>query len=438
MKHHIPDQADKLRQLVQQENRIEKEPSIAIIEEETPVEENTSVQEDHSLQRPLLHPKLQKEPPIDIQPLSQDEEDFIEIRSQALDTIRTTIDEGPGVFEPLQPLNVHQSISTAKDNSAKDHHAKNTQGTNTQTTLWEEKPVSNEEPQKDSVTKILSDLRFPIVGKTQVIAITGGKGGVGKSNITCNMAIAMARMKRRVMILDADLSLANIDVLLGLTPRVNLAHVLRGEKTLEEILITGPEGIQIIPGGSGLEELSHLTDEQMARLFKAFASVNPTPDVLLIDTAAGIHPNVLQFLKAADQTIVVTTPEPPAYTDAYALIKTLIRHEPGKEIGVVINMAKDHREAMEVTKLLFQMCRQFLNIMFNNLGYIPRDPEVLKAVRHQRPLLLIAPNSPAAQEIRNIATTILQIEKRSGKKGLRGFFQRLFTRQTEPEIQKEN
>lgn len=286
--------------------------------------------------------------------------------------------------------------------------------------------VAKPQVSEDAINQLLSAKRFPLEGQTQIISITGGKGGVGKSNIACNLGIAIARMKKRVLILDADLSLANIDVLLGLTPRHNLAHVLRGEKTLNEILITGPDGIQIIPGGSGLEELTNLTEEQMARLFEAFAGIDPVPDVLLIDTAAGIHPNVMQFLLAADRIIVVTTPEPTAYTDAYALIKALVRHDPERDIGVIINMARDHREAMEVTKLMFQMCRQFLNIMFNNLGYIPRDPEVLKAVRFQRPLMVTAPASPAAKEIRNIASTIVQIEKKN-KRGLRGFFRRLFT-----------
>ncbi|MBN2329923.1 MAG: MinD/ParA family protein [Candidatus Omnitrophica bacterium] len=284
------------------------------------------------------------------------------------------------------------------------------------------------EKQKSSpVHPAAKSQRFPMQKSTQVIAITGGKGGVGKSNIACNLAIAMAQMNKQVMVLDADLSLANVDVLLGLTPRYNLSHVIRGVKTMKDIMINGPAGVRIIPGGSGVEELTQLNPTEMARLFSAFDGIQPAPDIFMIDTAAGIHPNVMQFLSAADQVIVVTTPEPTAYTDAYALIKTLIKHQNGQEIGLLVNMAQNAREAAEVLRLMLQMCRQFLNLSFNNIGFVPRDPDVLKAVRYQKPFLLRAPNSPASKTIRNIAATILQIEfKDKQTKGLRRFFHRLF------------
>ncbi|MBZ0258721.1 MinD/ParA family protein, partial [bacterium] len=284
-------------------------------------------------------------------------------------------------------------------------------------------------PKPQPTLRIDPAKRFPMQSKTKVIAITGGKGGVGKTNLTCNLAIAMQRMNKRVIVMDADLSLANVDVLLGLTPRHNLSHVLSGQKTIQEIMVSGPEGLGVIPGGSGLEELSQLSDEQVGRLFDAFASLTPEPDVFLIDTAAGIHPNVLQFLLAADQSIVVTTPEPPAYTDAYALIKTLRRHHTKSELGVVINMAGDSREANDVARLMSQICTKMLGVGFNNLGYIPRDPEVLKAVRRQSPFLLRAPQCPASRAVVNLAASLLQIETRtSGERGLRRFFRRLFQR----------
>jgi flagellar biosynthesis protein FlhG len=281
--------------------------------------------------------------------------------------------------------------------------------------------------QADQVIELLSKKRFPLDGKTQVIAITGGKGGVGKSNVACNLAISMSQMNKSVMLLDADLSLANIDVLMGITPRLNLYHVIKGEKTIQEIIVKGPEDILIIPGGSGLEELSNISLDGMERVFDAFANLEPAPDILIVDTAAGIHPNVIQFLLAADQIIVVTTPEPTAYTDAYALIKTIVKYDKEKEIGVLVNMVNRNQDAIEVIKLMMQICRQMLHITFNNIGYIPRDPAVLKSVRHQTPLLLIAPNSPAAQSIRRIASTILQIETKSRQpRGLGHFIRRLF------------
>lgn len=264
---------------------------------------------------------------------------------------------------------------------------------------------------------------------TRVIAISGGKGGVGKSNVACNLGIAMSSMGKNVLLFDADLSLANVDVLLGLTPRLNLSHVISGEKKLNEILVDGPAGLRLLPGGSGIEELSELNESQMETLFAGLESIDPSPDVLLIDTAAGIHPNVLQFVLAADQTVVVTTPEPTAYTDAYALIKTMVKHKAGDDISVLVNMARDSREATEVVKLLLQICRQMLNISFNNMGYIPRDNEVLTSVRHQNPFILRAPECTAAKAIRNMASSLLQIKAdERNSRGLRGFFQSLFQR----------
>ncbi len=294
-------------------------------------------------------------------------------------------------------------------------------------------PQAKPEPMGQPTLMIDPAKRFPMQSKTKVIAITGGKGGVGKSNLTCNLAIAMQRMKKRVIIMDADLSLANIDVLLGLAPRHNLSHVLSGKKSIQEIMLRGPEGLGVIPGGSGVEELSQLSDQQIGRLFDAFASLTPEPDVFLIDTAAGIHPNVLQFLLAADQAIVVTTPEPPAYTDAYALIKTLRRHQSESELGVVVNMANDGREANEVARLMSQICTQMLKSSFNNLGFIPRDPEVLQAVRRQTPFLIRSPNCPASRAVVNLAASLLQIKPRDkGERGLRRFFKRLFQRAEPP------
>lgn len=269
--------------------------------------------------------------------------------------------------------------------------------------------------------------RFPLHARTKVIAVTGGKGGVGKSNVAANLAICFAKMKKRVMLMDADMSLANIDVLFGMTPRLNISHVIRGEKTLGEVLIPGPGGIRILPGGSGIEELAEIPEDRMDHLFEAFAGLDPAPDIFLLDTAAGIHPNVLRFLMAADQVIVVTTPEPTAYVDAYAIIKTIVKRDPAKDIGVIINMAGGANEADEVTRLLRELCRKVLNARFNALGHIPRDPEVIRAVRHQRPLLLMAPGSPAARAILDISATVLQIDvEPPDGRGLMRFFRRLF------------
>lgn len=294
-------------------------------------------------------------------------------------------------------------------------------------TVSENKPdsVKVDHPKKIETLPTLE--RFTFETTTQVIAVSGGKGGVGKSNIACNMGIAFSRMGKNVLLMDADMSLANIDILLGMTPKYNIAHVISGEKEVNEVIIPGPGGMKILPGGSGVEELAHLSPESMSRLFHSFAKLKPVPDIFILDTAAGIHPNVMQFVLAADQVIVVTTPEPTAYVDAYALIKTLVHHDADKEISLLINMARDSREALHVIRLLLQLCRTALKTGFNNLGYIPKDEEVSKSVRSQQAFLLRSPNCPASKALRNIASTVLQIEPKMEKgQGITGFFKRLF------------
>ncbi|HOE10251.1 MAG TPA: MinD/ParA family protein [bacterium] len=268
-----------------------------------------------------------------------------------------------------------------------------------------------------------------IRSETKVIAVTSGKGGVGKTNLVCNLALALAQMGRRVIVFDADLSLANIDVLLGISPRFNLSHVLSGQKTLREVLVTGPEGILVVPGGSGIEELANLGKEDLENLLDSFEELDGECDLLLIDTAAGINHSVLSFLLAVDQVLVVTTPEPTAYTDAYALIKVLAQHAPEKRVGVTVNMARNNREAADVTRLMLQICRTMLHTGFDNFGSIPRDMEMLQAVREQCPLLLHSPYSPASKSIRRLACSLLQAERQlASSGGLRGFMNRLLGR----------
>jgi flagellar biosynthesis protein FlhG len=278
--------------------------------------------------------------------------------------------------------------------------------------------------------------RLGIRSETKVIAVTSGKGGVGKTNLVCNLALALSQMGRRVVVFDADLSLANIDVLLGISPRYNLSHVIAGEKTLKEVLVTGPEGILIVPGGSGgVEELANLDERDLERLLESFEELDGKCDVLLIDTAAGINHIVLSFLLAADYVLVVTTPEPTAYTDAYAVIKILTQHVPDKPLAVAVNMARNSREAGEVIRLMLQICRTMLRVGFDNLGSIPQDLEVLQAVRDQRPLLLHSPYSPAAKSIRRLACSLLQTEGRmSSSGGLREFMTRLLGRVRAPHL----
>ena len=237
----------------------------------------------------------------------------------------------------------------------------------------------------------------------RVIAVTSGKGGVGKTNMVANLALALIHYGKKVMVIDADLSLANIDVLLGITPRFNLAHVLMGHKSLDEVIVTGPGGLRIIPASSGIQEMAHLTEVQKTNLIHGFLDLKEETDVILIDTAAGISWNVISFILAADETIIVTTPEPTAVTDAYAIIKTIYTRNPLAQAGILVNMAANRREAEQTAEKIAAVTRQFLRIDIARLGFITTDPAVRKAIRIQRPFILSAPNTPASRCVKELA-----------------------------------
>ena len=233
----------------------------------------------------------------------------------------------------------------------------------------------------------------------RTIAVTSGKGGVGKTNFTTNLALLLAKTGEEVIVLDADLGLANLHVVLGISPRFHLEHVMRGEKTLAEILHPAANGIRIIAGGSGIAELANLTDEQRNRFIDGLAELDSMADVILIDTGAGLSHNVLGFVLAAEEVIVITTPEPTAIADAYATIKVVARENPEAVMRLVVNMATTEAEAHATAERLRMVSKQFLNVNLELLGYIPSDASVLRAVRAQRPVSLDNPNSPVTRAI---------------------------------------
>jgi flagellar biosynthesis protein FlhG len=238
----------------------------------------------------------------------------------------------------------------------------------------------------------------------KTIAIASGKGGVGKTNVAANLAIEMRKSGKNVMILDADLGLSNIDVLFQLTPRYNIQHVLRGEMSLKDIVIEGPHGVKILPSSSGIQELTALDEFQRLKLLEGFDSYDVDIDYLIIDTAAGISENVAFFCIAAQEIVVVTSPEPTAITDAYALIKVLFTRYQEKEFRVLVNCARNSEEALEVFRSLSLVAERFLNISLDYIGYLPFDDSVRKAVRAQRAFVDIYPNSIASKMIAEIAT----------------------------------
>lgn len=240
----------------------------------------------------------------------------------------------------------------------------------------------------------------------RLISVTSGKGGVGKTNISANLAYLLSRMNQETMILDADAGLANIDVILGINPLYNLSHVLNGERLLADTLVEGPGGIKIMPSASGIPEMTDLSRGQRLTLIDELNVLNNSFDFIFIDTGAGISSNVMYFNMAAREIIVVTTPEPTALTDAYALIKVLYQRHAKKRFRLIVNMVRNASEAKEVYDRLGHATDHFLNLTIEYLGHVLLDDKVREAVRQQKAVAEIYPNSPAARCLAGIAEDI--------------------------------
>lgn len=250
-----------------------------------------------------------------------------------------------------------------------------------------------------------------------VIAVTSGKGGVGKTNVVVNLAVALARLGHRVGILDADFGLGNVDVLLRLTPEAHVGHLLAGEKTLGDIVLRGPLGVQIVPASSGLQSLTALTRAQRVRLNDALDALRADLDFLLIDTASGISDNVMEMLDLAARVAIVTSLEPCAVVDAYATAKILSANAPDKEIGVVVNAVRDGDEAALAFRQLDTAASRFLGRRLRYYGFIAADPAVREAVVVQRAIVDHLPQSPASRCFRILASRIAGLGPATG--GLR-------------------
>lgn len=247
--------------------------------------------------------------------------------------------------------------------------------------------------------------------RARVIAVTSGKGGVGKTNVAVNLSYALLKLGHEVVVLDADLGLANVDVLLGTTPRWHLGHAIHGEKGILDLLYSAPEGLKLIAGGSGLSELVDLPVEDLERFLHSLRELETRADFLVVDTGAGMGRAVMAFTLAADEVIVVTTPEPTAITDAYAVVKAIVRRQPAARISLVINQAQDKAEADQAGQRLSTTVLRFLDAHLEILGHIPFDPQVGRAVRNQTPFLLSAPNSQAASAVWLLARRLSGLEE---------------------------
>jgi flagellar biosynthesis protein FlhG len=267
--------------------------------------------------------------------------------------------------------------------------------------------------------------------RASVIAITSGKGGVGKSNVAVNLAIKLSAAGKRVVLLDADLGLANADVLCNIDLPCNLSHVIARKKELADVMVKAPGGFRLIGGASGLARMADLTDFDRQRIVDALAELEETADIILIDTGAGISPNVLSFTRAADHVLVLTTPEPTAITDAYAVIKVITRaggdgHLMGasdRRISLLVNQARSPGEARVVHERIAKVARQFLGVSVLDAGYLYSDEQVPIAVRKRTPFVLTAPKCPAATCVTQLAMRLEQGVAASESAG--GFFHRM-------------
>ncbi len=236
-----------------------------------------------------------------------------------------------------------------------------------------------------------------------IVAITSGKGGVGKTNIAANLAVCLAAWRQKVVLFDADLSLANLDVVMGLNSRYNIGHVLRGQKSIDEIIHTGPGGLSVVCGGSGLEQLADLNEFQRQRLLAELAKLQGSSEIIIVDTAAGISKSVIAFCLASDHTLVVTTPQATAMTDAYATTKVLSKnHYPG-HISVVVNMAESISQGRETYRHMASVAKRFLDRHLYDAGVILRDEQLNHAVRMRKPVVLAYPKANVSKSLASLA-----------------------------------
>jgi flagellar biosynthesis protein FlhG len=259
--------------------------------------------------------------------------------------------------------------------------------------------------------------------RARVIAVTSGKGGVGKTSTSVNLGIALAAHDKRVIILDADLGLANVEVLLGLNSLYNLQHVIDGEKSIMEILVKGPGGIEIVPGSSGLAKMADLNASQRQNILNGLRELQDEADFIIIDTMAGIGQNVTSFVAAADEILLVTTPEPSALIDAYAMVKTVFARRENAVFRLMINMVANQQQAFAVMTHLSRVVQQYLGKSLLYVGYIVRDPHVSQGVMQTHPFLLRFPDSPASKCVEDLAVRLLN-QKVQLETQRTGFFRR--------------
>ena len=267
-----------------------------------------------------------------------------------------------------------------------------------------------------------------LMGKSKdirVISVASGKGGVGKSSISVNLAIAMSRLGARVLILDADFGLANVDVMLGITTRLDLSYFLRGEKKLGEIIQLGHEGVRFISGGSGVKELINMNEEQLSELLAKIVHIDAPVDFIIMDAGAGVSSTIMQILLASSESIVVTTTEPTSVLDAYALVKTIVKRDPSHPLYMLVNKCENKKEAQNVQTGFVTVCGKHLGKNINPLGLISYNHDFTTAIKRQVPIAVSQPYGATTREIDAIARAILDMPNESASHSM---LSRVFSR----------
>jgi flagellar biosynthesis protein FlhG len=288
--------------------------------------------------------------------------------------------------------------------------------------------------QAENLRRIMQQQTKEESKNARVIAVTSGKGGVGKSSVSVNLAIQFTRMGKSVVILDADFGLANVEVMFGVIPRYNLSDLLYNGKEINDIICDGPEGIKFLSGGSGIANLANLDNEQVKRLITKMSELEKMADIVIIDTGAGINPSVMEFLLSSPETILVTTPEPTSVTDSYALLKALSMADgfdnKNTKIRMIANKVLDEADGKNLYEKLSMVVNKFLNIDIEFLGVIPQDSCITKAIMKQKPVSIMYPNASASKHLERIASALAGNEQTASiqQHGIKGYFKNFFAR----------
>lgn len=268
----------------------------------------------------------------------------------------------------------------------------------------------------------------PLRNRTRIIAVSSGKGGVGKTNISTALAIAYAKIGKKVILLDADLGLANVNVVMGIIPKYNLYHLMERQRSIKDIILDTEYGVKIVAGASGFSKIANLGDEEREYFIEEMSQLS-SADIVIVDTGAGVSDNVISFISAADDAVIVTTPEPTAITDAYSIIKIIAGEVDNSRLSIklLVNRVQSVKQGKDVAGKIIGIAGQFLNLKVDYLGYVMEDPAVLNAVLRQRPFFDLSPSCKASECIRHIVGRLENIEYKEGS-GVTSFLKRMFAK----------